>query len=292
MHITRGQWLALASAACFGTLTISGRYAYADGVEVSALMAWRFGASAVAIWAFLLISRRNLRLPLPVIARLFGVGALLLAPEVTSFFNGLASPGMTAGLTETIFFIYPVWAVLLFGRRSKAQHRVAAVIAAVGVGLTAGGLEGASLSGVGWLLLASVLYATYVVLSGKWVDGVDPWVGSAWMLTGAGVVLVAVGWVTGSRGPTSTGGWLAVASAIIIGTLIAYALLYAALHVTRADTVAVLTTAEPVVAILLGRWLWNETMNFQQVVGVVLILAAVAYLLRSDAKRLPPPEFH
>lgn len=292
MRRSTGPYLALASATAFGTLTVSGKYAYGDGVEVPALMAWRFGASAIGIWLIVLLFRRSTTVSAKSAIQLLGVGALLLAPEVTAFFNGLASPGITAGLAEAIFFVYPAWTVWLAGRKVGRAHRFAALAAIGGVALTAGGLESGSTGGVGWLIGASILYALYVWLSGKWLAGVDPWVGSAWMLTGAATALVGRQVIVQSAGPVSLVGWVAVANAVLIGTLLAYALLYAALHRTEAATVAILTTAEPVVAIILGAVLLAERMNPLQALGVFLILGSVVFLLKMEGKDSPSPEVH
>jgi drug/metabolite transporter (DMT)-like permease len=286
---TYGYAFALLSATCFGTLAVSGKFAYQDGIEVGSLMAWRFGVAALGFWLIIFLKRSTFIFPRAIDAfKLFSLGAIILALEVTLFFMGLAAPGMSAGLAETIFFVYPTWVVLIAA--AFLSHRISVAMAGcvglaiTGVALTAGSLKTESISGVVYLLMASILYAIYVALSGQWMKGVSPFVATTWMITGAGFSLIVYALATNPQGPSSINGWLSVGSAIALGTFGAYALLYAALHRIPSPVAAVLTTAEPVVAVFLGVILLSETMTALQILGSVLILGAVILLLWWDSK--------
>jgi drug/metabolite transporter (DMT)-like permease len=286
---TFGYVFALLSAACFGTLAVSGKFAYSDGVEVGSLMALRFGVAALGFWVIVFFQRRHMRFPQAVDAlKLFSLGAIVLALEVTLFFMGLAAPGMSAGLAETIFFVYPTWVVLIaaafLGHRISLAMSGCVGLAITGVALTAGGLETQSITGVIYLLMASILYAVYVALSGKWMNGVSPFLASTWMISGAAFSLVLYAMFTQPQGPSTLSGWLAVASAIGLGTFGAYALLYAALDRIASPVAAVLTTAEPVVAVILGVILLQESMSAMQALGGVMIIGAVLVLLWWDSQ--------
>jgi drug/metabolite transporter (DMT)-like permease len=291
-----GYFFALGSAASFGTLAISGKYAYADGVSVSTLMAYRFGCAALGFAIVVAILFRNAPWSTLItrmqMLKLFLLGATILAPEVTLFFMGLAEPGVTAGLAETIFYIFPAWviviSVLFFKHRITVTLFVCVLAALSGVALTAGTLSAQSLRGIAYLLAASVLYALYVALSGHWIGNVPPMIATAVMLAGTAMTLIVVALIRAEPGPVSAQGWLAVAMAIVIGTFLAYSLMYAALHRAPASQVAVLATAEPLVAVILGWLLLSETMAGPQIVGSGLILGAVVWLLTAEyrAERL------
>ena len=287
----QGYLFALAAAASFGTLAISGKYAYADGVGVNTLMALRFGCAAAGFIAVIFFTKRTqglaqLRnLGIKNWLRLLALGGAILASEVTLFFLGLKAPGMNAGLAETIFFIYPAWVVLLatavFRQRVSVLVMACVVLAVAGVALTAGTLQSQSAAGVGYLLSASVLYAIYVALSGRWISNIEPLIATTIMMSGAAVALIAVAFVRQEPGPSSSAGWWAVASAVVFGTFLAYAFMYASLHRAPAAMVAVLTTAEPVVAVALGAMLLGERMTGWQALGSALILGSVLTLLAS-----------
>lgn len=283
-----GYVLALLSACAFGTLAVSGRFAYADGIDVTALMALRFGLATIGFW--LVVALRRPTFPsLGLSLKIVLLGGLVLATEVTFFFMGLHEAGMTAGLAETLFFVFPAWVVLMSAIAHRAWPRPAVVVAAVlalgGVALTAGDLSASAQTGVLYLLVASLLYGFYVTVSGRLLQGVSPLAATTLMTFGTGVSLVLYAAIRGGSYPASGSGWLAVGSAVCIGTFGAYALLYAALERAPSPVVAILTTAEPVVAICLGALLLGERLTGTQIVGGLLILLAVIGLLLWQAQR-------
>ncbi len=291
-----GFLFALGSAASFGTLAISGKFAYADGISVSTLMAYRFGFAALGFVGIVAILFRNQNwlslISKQQIFKLFLLGAAVLAPEVTLFFMGLAQPGVTAGLAETIFYVFPAWvialSVLFFRHRITATLLICVFAALAGVALTAGSLSADSMRGVAYLLMASVLYAIYVSLSGHWIGSVPPMIATAVMLCGTATTLIVVALIRAEPGASTAQGWIAVGMAIVVGTFLAYALMYAALHRAPASQVAVLATAEPLVAVFLGWLLLGENMSPAQVFGSTMILGAVIWLLSAEyrAERL------
>lgn len=294
----QGYLFALAAASCFGTLAVSGKYAYADGVSVSMLMALRFGFASLGFVAVMfIVYRSRLISELKKVSRqswirLFFIGGVVLAAEVTLFFMGLASDGITAGLAETIFFIYPAWVVLIsiifMKHRVTLTVALCVFLAVVGVALTAGSLGAGSLAGVGYLMSASVLYSFYVAFSGSWIRDIPPLISTAMMITATGISLTIVALIRNEPGPQTSAGWLSVASAVFFGTFLAYAFLYAALHRASASMVAVLTTAEPVVTIVIGAILLGERMDTRQALGALLIVGAVLWLLLSEYRSERP----
>lgn len=283
-----GYALALSSAAAFGTLAVSGRFAYNDGVDVAGLMALRFGFAAAGFWLVAMVRKPTFP-PLAVSLRIAALGALVLAVEVTFFFMGLKAEGMTAGLAETVFFIYPAWVVFItaVAHRQKPNRVVilSTALAISGVAMTAGDLDADAQTGLVYLVIASILYAIYVVVSGRLLAGVENLAASTIMTTGTAATLVAVALVGGASYPQSQSGWLAVISAILLGTFAAYALLYLALDRLPSPIVAILTTAEPLVAICVGAALLGERLTAIQSIGGGLILIAVVGLLVVEERR-------
>lgn len=282
--------MALASALAFGTLAVSGKVAFEAGAAVSTFVAVRFIGGSALLWLVCLATRRRLltygwRQPL----RLFALGAAVLAPEVAFFFLGVSTPGITAGMAEVIFFAYPVWTLLFTWRDSRRHHLLAAAVALAGVGLTAGALEAGTWEGVVALLVASLLYAGYVVGSSRGLrEPADPLVSTAWMLSGAAASLSVLWALDRGELPSGNGGAAAVVSSVLVGTVLAYLLLYSALRTVPPATAAILTMAEPLTAIGLGFVLLGDRVSTQQVVGTSLILGAIAYLLRKEQRDSGP----
>ena len=70
----------------------------------------------------------------------------------------------------------------------------------------------------------------------------------------------------------------------LFGTVLAFGLLSAGLGRLPAGTAAVISTVEPVVAVILGAVVLGEAVGPLQVVGMVLIVGAVAVLLRYESR--------
>ena len=286
-----GIVLSVCSAMAFGTLAVSGKFAYADGISVSALMWLRFGLASIGFW--LIVWWKHLPLPSLKNSLIFlALGAFVLAPEVTFFFMGLEAPGMSAGLAETIFFVFPVWAVVLHAieRRSWPQLTVLAgsLAALFGVALTARDISAAAATGIPPLLLASLMYATYVVLSGRYVQIGNGFVAATLMTTGAALALGLRAATSPSVYPQSIQGWIAVVSAVAIGTFAAYAFLYAALERISSAIAAVVATLEPVVAIVVGFLMLGETLTALQALGAIIVIVSIAFVVARENRVSSP----
>ena len=108
------------------------------------------------------------------------------------------------------------------------------------------------------------------------------------MLSGAAASLSVLWALDGGELPSGNGGAAAVVSSVLVGTVLAYLLLYSALRTVPPATAAILTMAEPLTAIGLGFVLLGDRVSTQQVVGTSLILGAIAYLLRKEQRDSGP----
>jgi len=284
--------LAVAAAAVsFASVPLLAKQAYAHDIDPFALVAWRFVLGALMLWVVVGIRiARGLQTlpPRRDVFRLLFLGAVVLSGEVLLFFLALERIGV--GLDEVLLYLYPVWvvviaAVVLRVAVSRAVV-VCSVIAVVGAALTAGGAVrgGADLLSVVMALVASVGFATYVVLSGRWVSKAGSLITTALTVSGTAIAFALLALVSGARGPHDMTGWISAFAMALIGTGLAFGLLTFGLHRLPSPDVAVIATIEPAVAVVLGVVLLGESVGVVQLVGVVLILGSVAVLMRQEAK--------
>ena len=263
-----------------------------------ALLAWRFGIAAVLLW--LLTVLRGRRRPGPLVAdrrlalRLVAIGAFLLTAEVVAYFLGLQF--VSAGLAETLLYLYPAIVVIIaavFLHQRPTPVMVACVVTAfAGTALTIGAAGRGSPLGVALVLLAAVGFAAYFVVSGRLMPRIGAMVGTSLVMTGAAASFVVLAVVTGSQGPRTPLGWWAMLGMAVIGTVLSFGMLSAGLSRVPAPQAAVVATVEPVVTVVLGALLLGEQVVPLQVVGMAVILASVAVLLRAEARAsltAPPP---
>ena len=285
-----GAALIVVSSVGFASLPIFGKLAYASGTQPMALLAWRFGiAASIMLIAAAVRGRATgqpILPPLRMSITLLLVGAFLLTPEVMLYFVGLQS--VSAGLAETLLFLYPAWVVLIgatvFRQRPSAVTVGCVIVAVIGAAVTVGAVSGGSLTGELMVIAASALFATYVVVASRLIPKAGTLRGTALVMTGATCTFTVVALVTSAQGPSDRQGWFGVLGMALFGTVLAFGLLSAGLGRLPAGTAAVISTVEPVVAVILGAVVLGEAVGPLQVVGMVLIVGAVAVLLRYESR--------
>ena len=290
-----GAGLIAISAAAFATLPIFGKLAYASGTEPFALLAWRFAIASVILVVTMVIRARIRHVPLFPPLRLsltlLALGAFLLTPEVILFFVGLQT--VSAGLAETLLYLYPAWVVLIAAvvfRRKPSGITVACVaVAIVGAAITVGAAAAGSVASASWVGVAevvgcSVLFATYLVVASRVLPRAGALPSTALVMTGAAATFVLLAVITGSRSPSDPQGWLGVLGMALIGTVVAFGLLSIGLARIAPSTAAVISTIEPVVAVVLGAVVLGETVGWAQIAGMALILGSVAVLLWFESR--------
>jgi drug/metabolite transporter (DMT)-like permease len=281
--------LVVVSATGFATLPVFGKLAYASGTEPFALLAWRFSIAAALMLVATAVGVLAGRVVWPsakLTLGLLALGALLLTPEVILYFIGLQT--VSAGLAETLLYLYPAWVVLIASiafRQRPTRVTVVCVLGAVlGAAITVGSVSGGSLLGMALVTGASLLFATYVVVASRVLPRAGSLAGTALVLTGVAVVFVVLAIATDSRGPQGTQAWAGVLGMAVIGTVLAFGLLSAGLRHVSAPVAAVISTIEPVVAVVLGAIVLDERVSGTQVLGMALILVSVGVLLWFEAR--------
>ena len=142
------------------------------------------------------------------------------------------------------------------------------VTGVVGGGLPAAGEAKGILMGLG----AAVLYAC-VVLMNKKVSGADPYEKTVVQLLASSIALVPYLLRTGFDDIELSGFSLAMLLVVgIVHTGIAYALYFGCIDGLRAQTVALFSYMDPIVAVLLSALLLGEPMTAPAIAGVVLVI--------------------
>jgi drug/metabolite transporter (DMT)-like permease len=292
--VRAGVVMVLVSAASFGTIPILAKFAYAGGMTPLQLLTYRFLIAAVGLTAIALAtgqapSRVGWARALP----LFAVGLFFYAGMAGAFFGALTQ--LPASLAELIAYLYPAlvaagaWA--FFGGEMDRRVVVALGASFAGLALLVGAIE---LRGGVALVLAfasPVLYAGYILASARLTRGVPAVLSSALVHSGAAVTLTIGLLLFGPRrlppGPTA---WAIVVVIAVLPSMLGISLLLAGIARVGATRAAILSTVEPVVTIALAMALLGDRLNALQLVGAVLVLAAVVLMQWRRRQALPPFE--
>ena len=288
----RGLGLVFLSTLAFGVLPILGKVAYEAGVRALPLLAWRY-VVAVLLFAALM---RGQPPPWRTRLRVWGIGTVFVFNSVFYF---LALARIPASTTSLLIFSYPVMVALLAAAAGLERLTVRGLLAAVaafgGCALTAAGAGGAHAFvdvGPGALLalLAAALYATYVVLVGRFARDVSADVLAQHIVQVSAAVCIPLALATGGLAiPTAPRAWLPVLGAGAISTVVAFFAFLAGMARIGPTRASVVSSFEVVVTLALAFVLLGERLTALQWAGATLILGAVAWQSASALSRVPAP---
>lgn len=190
----------------------------------------------------------------------------------------------TVAVATLCYYMQPTFLILLspllFGEKLTVKKSVCAAVSLVGMVLVSGVLEGTTVDsknaiGVFLGLGAAVLYTAVVILNKK--NPVDNAEGKTVVqLFSSSVVMIPYLLLT-ERPGVYTFSWTAVVLVLIVGivhTGFAYAMYFGSIQRLPAQTTAVLSYIDPIVAMILAAVLLKEGMSLTEIVGAILILGA------------------
>jgi drug/metabolite transporter (DMT)-like permease len=271
-----------------------------SGIDAGQLTEVRCAGALLGLTLIALATRpSSLRLrreELPLIVAL-GVGGLALV-QWSYFF---AIHRVAIGIALVIQFVGPIlvalWARFVYGEQVRARIWVALALALTGLVLivevwqthrpNAAGLAAAA--------LAAVTYAAYILLAERGVRHRDPISLSAWGFLFATLFwsLLAPWWnfpgervedrvsLLGNLASRHLPIWGLMAWMVVLGTIVPFALVVAALRRISATRAGITAMLEPVLAIVVA-WAWlGESLNAVQLSGAAVTLAGVSLALSS-----------
>lgn len=275
------------AAVAFSGKAVIIKLAYRYGVDALTLLALRMLMSAplfvaLAWWS----GRRNSAQPLSK-SDLRAIAVLgLVGYYLSSYFDFLGLQYITAALERLVLFLYPTFVLLLsaalFGRRITARDVFALAISYAGIAVVflndfreqPGNVVAGSL----WVLASALLYATYLLGSGRLVGRV----GSMRFACYAGVVscigvvahfLVTRDWHVIVAQPAPVYGLSILMAAV--STVLPIVLTSEGIRRIGASSAAIVGSVGPVATIFLGFLFLGEPITVVQVAGAALVLAGV-----------------
>jgi drug/metabolite transporter (DMT)-like permease len=286
----RGLLYILISALAYGSMPIVGKLTYAAGVTSLMALAWRF---AVAVAIFALLKRRGEpALPWRRRLSLWALGVVFVGNAFTYFAALETVPAATAAV---LVYTYPVLVLLLSALLGleplTLRGLLAALLAFAGCALTTGGLAGiAGDRGVILVLMSALIYATYVVLGGRFAADVPAEVAARHLVQAAAAVLVPwAAWRGELLLPPAPAAWAGVLALGSLCTVVPIRAFLAGLQRIGPGRAAVLSSVEVILTIVLAVILLGEPLGLRQLAGALLILGAVGLQNLRVLRRDPAP---
>ena len=282
-------FIALLLLACmFASNHIAARIAFDHGVDVVTAVAVRSLATALVV--SLLVAWHRVPLVHSSRHRRFMVLiALLVTVQSVCLYAAVAR--MPVGLALLVFNSYPIWATLaariLYRRRPERAALIAMPVILFGLALALGIVElidgapgrGAAIApGVAFALGAATSFGLVLALTQHEVADLDGRVRSAFTMAVVGVLALATALAGGGlHWPDAPAGWWGlVALSILYGT--AFTAVFTLLPKLGAVSNSPILNVEPVAALALGWLVLDQAVSPLQVVGALIVVAAVMAL--------------
>ena len=269
--------------------------AYESDANTVGVLIVRFTIAAVLMLLIRQFSSGNRVWPKPrLMFDLFLLGAI--GYSGAAFFYFTAIENMSTGVAIVIWYIYPVFVVLIgwavFKTTPKRQTIFSLVSAMIGVAITAGQPGNATTKGVILVLLSSLTYTFYTLSGSRAFKKTDLYTGVTIVMTGAATAFWLY-WILAPAStpvtfPQQTIGWVWIVALAIFSTVLSTSTLFAGLKILGPNTTSVVNTVEPVLNIVAGILFLNEMFSLQQGVGAVFVVGALVYLGVHETRSQPP----
>ena len=286
-----GTICGIGAAICYGTNPI-GAQLYKDGMEPPSVLFWRFGLAWVIILLIMLARKESLRINRKEFGAVSALGLLFLASSLTLYESFKL---MSVGVASTILFVYPVITAaimtLIFKERLTLMTSLSIILSFIGVMMLYWTPGGSTLDtlGVILVLVSAITYAIYIIVMNRSNLKMSSFKINFYVIGYCTLGMAVFALLSGNpiQIPQNATSWFyAIWLAVVPATLSLVLMVYASKYVGATPT-AILGALEPLTAVLIGIFIFNESFGLHLAIGIALILSAVvitAYSPKSTSK--------
>ena len=280
---TKGVILAIISAICYGMNPLGALFLYEEGLNVNSVIFYRFIFASILLAIFMLIKKDSFYLKFKEIILLALLG-LLFGISAISLFNSFLY--MDAGLASTVLFIYPIFVAIIMALFFKEKNSIITILSIVfaflGVVLLYES-DGANVSnfGIFLVIVSSLCYAIYIVIINQYLKM------SALKVTFYSMLFCTITILIHSFFDSSLNimplvnfnMWFYTIFLALVPTIISLLFLIKAIQLIGSTSASILGALEPLTAVLIGVYVFNEKITFWLVIGIVFILFGVILII-------------
>ena len=281
----KGIVCGILAAVCYGTNPFGALPLYAEGVNTSSVLFYRFSMAVMILGVMLLAERKSFVVTKNELKVLASLGILFAASSITYY---QSFRFMDAGIASTILFVYPVMVAVImavFFRERVTMTTVSSILLAlVGIGMLYRGGEGATLSvvGIALVMISSLTYAVYIVVVNQSQIRMSSLKLTFYVLLICMTCLLAYSFTSPDlhlQLPPSPKAWFYACWLGLVPTVLSLVLMTIAVHEVGATPTAIMGALEPLTAVAIGVLLFGESLTLRLVTGIVLILLAVMVIV-------------
>ena len=275
-----GTICGILAAVFYGTNPLGALKLYEQGMNTNSVLFSRFSMAWIIISIILIVRKESLKVTKKEFGTLTALGLLFTASSMTLYFS---FHYIAAGVASTLLFTYPIMTAVIMGMffKEKAGFKtiLAIVLSLVGVLLLYWSDAGGALDtlGVILVLVSALTYAIYIIVVNRCPLEMSSFKINFYVVLYCAIGMAVFAWLTGNplRFPHNAVSWFySVWLAVVPATLSLVLMVYASKYVGATPT-AILGALEPLTAVLIGIFVFNEAFGLRLAIGIILILSAV-----------------
>lgn len=275
-----GTICGILAAVFYGTNPLGALKLYEQGMNTNSVLFSRFSMAWIIISIILIIRKESLKVTKKEFGTLTALGLLFTASSMTLYFS---FHYIAAGVASTLLFTYPIMTAVIMGLmfKEKAGFKtiVAIVLSLIGVLLLYWTGDGGTLDifGVVLVLVSALTYSIYIIVVNRCPLEMSSFKINFYVVLYCAIGMAVFAWLTGQplQLPHNAVSWFySVWLAVVPATLSLVLMVYASKYVGATPT-AILGALEPLTAVLIGIFVFNEPFGLRLAIGIVLILSAV-----------------
>lgn len=275
-----GTICGILAAVFYGTNPLGALKLYEQGMNTTSVLFSRFSMAWIIISIILIIKKESLKVTGKEFGALTALGLLFTASSMTLYFSFRY---IAAGVASTLLFTYPIMTAVIMGMFFKEKTGfktiIAIVLSLIGVILLYWSDSGVALNttGVILVLVSALTYAIYIIVVNRCPLEMSSFKINFYVVLYCAIGMAVFAWLSGQplRLPHNAVSWFYSAwLAVVPATLSLVLMVYASKYVGATPT-AILGALEPLTAVLIGIFVFNEAFGLRLAVGIVLILSAV-----------------
>lgn len=280
----RGFLYGALAAICYGTNPLGALYLYKAGFTPGSVLFYRFAGASILSALFILLLRKNFRIPRENIPYIVFLGFLFAASALCLYLSFLF---MNAGVASTLLFSYPIMVAIFmaFFFKEKLQKKtVASIFLAIsGVTLLMRTSDGSVLSpaGIALVFFSSLAYAIYIIIAARMPKPIGALKMNMYIFAVCALCLLVYSLCAPGHSihPVENlreFAWLFQLA--FVPSLLSLIFMQKALRTIGSTPTAILGALEPVTAVCIGVGVFHETLSARLVAGIILILYSVTLL--------------
>lgn len=283
----KGFFAGVLSSATFGMIPLFSLPLLNSGMHTESILCYRLIFAAIAVGILMSYKKQSFALHKKELGYLLICGILYYCSASLLFYGYKI---MTSGLATTLHFLYPVFVTLIMHfvfKQKISPFTIAAIILALGgVMLLSmfGESQSVSIVGIIIVMISGASYAIYMVLvnNRECLRTMNNLKLTFYALLFCGLFFIIDAIFNGgiTLAP-DVHGWINLLLLALLPTLVSNIALVQAIKTIGSTLTAVLGAMEPLVAIIIGIFVFKENFTILTAIGIAMILVAVTLIIIS-----------